>query len=161
MHRLGLIGPADATADGRENPAVPWYRAFDENGKNLKHSWFIGFAPADHPQVAIAVNMCNPSDERFFIFRFIGTEGVISGTLGISKYPEDEPDSLTWSSNSRCAGLRFEAKLEETYLPDSFIGPIASLMQAIQENGVPETAGDDNLNTLRIAEAGYKPQFRD
>jgi predicted dehydrogenase len=107
-------------------------------------------------QVAITVNMCNPSDERFFIFRFIGTEGVISGTLGISKYPEGEPDTLTWSSNSRCSGLRFEAKLEGTYLPDSFIGPIASLMQAIQENGVPETAGDDNLNTLRIAEAAYK-----
>src|SRR5262249_41256644 len=35
---------------GRENPAALWYRAFDENGKNLKHSWFIGFAPADNPQ---------------------------------------------------------------------------------------------------------------
>ncbi len=37
------------------NPAAPWYLAFGEDGKNLKHSWIIGYAPADHPQVAFAV----------------------------------------------------------------------------------------------------------
>ncbi|MDB5301246.1 MAG: spoVD [Phycisphaerales bacterium] len=39
------------------NPLAPWYRAtIDDDGKlNLKHSWYIGFAPADKPQVAFAV----------------------------------------------------------------------------------------------------------
>ena len=106
-------------------------------------------------QALVAVNMCNPSDDPFFTYRFVGTEGVIAGTLGLLKYPEGEPDTLVWSSNKRYSGLRFETKLEGTYLPDSFIGPMASLMQAIQENGVPETDGVDNLHTLRIAEAAY------
>lgn len=39
----------------RPNPLVPWYRGYDSDGKNLKHAWFIGFAPADNPQVAFAV----------------------------------------------------------------------------------------------------------
>jgi len=50
---------------------------------------------------------------------------------------------------------RFEAKLEGQWIPDSFIGPTASLMQAIQEDGVPETDGFDNLQTLRVVEACY------
>ena len=106
-------------------------------------------------QVLIAVNMCNPSDESFYIYRFIGTEGGISGTLGLHNYPLGEPDTLHWSSKAYCPELRFEAKLEGTYLPDSFIGPIASLMEAVQTGGTPETEGADNLNTLRIIEAAY------
>jgi penicillin-binding protein 2 len=34
---------------------APWYVAFGEDGKNLKHSWIIGYAPANNPQVAFAV----------------------------------------------------------------------------------------------------------
>jgi penicillin-binding protein 2 len=37
------------------NPEAPWYRGWGEDGTKLKHSWFIGFAPADHPKVAFAV----------------------------------------------------------------------------------------------------------
>ena len=106
-------------------------------------------------QALVAVNMCNPSDDRFFVFRFLGTDGAITGTLGLLKYPQGEPDTLVWSSNKNYSDLRFEAKLEGTYVPDSFIGPMVSLMQAIQDDGIPETDGADNLNTLQIAEAAY------
>jgi penicillin-binding protein 2 len=34
---------------------APWYIGFGEDGKNLKHSWIIGYAPASHPQIAFAV----------------------------------------------------------------------------------------------------------
>jgi penicillin-binding protein 2 len=37
------------------NPEAPWFRGFGEDGKTLKHSWFIGFAPADNPKIAFAV----------------------------------------------------------------------------------------------------------
>lgn len=37
------------------NPEAPWYRGWGEEGTKLKHSWFIGFAPADKPKVAFAV----------------------------------------------------------------------------------------------------------
>jgi hypothetical protein len=37
------------------NPEAPFFRGFGEDGKTLKHSWFIGFAPADNPKIAFAV----------------------------------------------------------------------------------------------------------
>ena len=35
--------------------ATPWYRGWNADGKALNHAWFIGFAPANDPQVAFAV----------------------------------------------------------------------------------------------------------
>jgi cell division protein FtsI/penicillin-binding protein 2 len=42
---------------GHINEEAKWYRGWGEEGTKLKHSWFVGFAPADHPKVAIAVAM--------------------------------------------------------------------------------------------------------
>ena len=106
-------------------------------------------------QALCAVDLCNPGADPFANFHFSGTEGVISGTFGLLSYPQGQPDTLVWSSTKHCAGKRFEEELEGAWFPDAFIGPIASLMQAIQEDSVPETDGADNLNTLRIVEAAY------
>ncbi len=40
-----------------DNPNLKalWYRGAGNEGKDLNHAWYIGFAPADHPQVAFAV----------------------------------------------------------------------------------------------------------
>jgi predicted dehydrogenase len=111
---------------------------------------------ADHLQALIADNHYNHSDDYFAVFRFIGTEGYIRGTLGaMYNYPHGREDTLEWSSTRYYPDKRFEAKLEGRWIPDAFIGPTASLMQAIQEDGVPETDGADNLQTLRIVEAAY------
>jgi penicillin-binding protein 2 len=42
-----------ATAD-RATP-WPWYRGWGKDGTDKNHAWFIGYAPADNPQVAFAV----------------------------------------------------------------------------------------------------------
>ena len=111
---------------------------------------------APNMQALIADNHYNHSDDYFAVFRFIGTDGVITGTLGaMYNYPDGRPDTLEWSSRRLYADKRFEAKLEGKWIPDSFIGPTASLMQAIQDDGVPETDGFDNLQTLRVVEACY------
>ena len=111
---------------------------------------------ADDMQALVADNHYNQSDDYFAVFRFIGTEGVITGTLGaMYNYPHGQPDTLAWSSKRHYPDKRFEAKLEGKWIPDSFIGPTASLMQAIQEDGTPETDGYDNLQTLRVVEACY------
>ena len=34
---------------------TPWYRATDAEGQHLVHSWYMGYAPADHPQLAFCV----------------------------------------------------------------------------------------------------------
>jgi predicted dehydrogenase len=107
-------------------------------------------------QALIADNHYNQSDDYFATFRFIGTEGFISGTLGaMYNYPHGRPDTLEWSSRRHYPDKRFDAKLEGKWIPDAFIGPTASLMQAIQEDGEPETSGADNVQTLRVVEACY------
>jgi cell division protein FtsI/penicillin-binding protein 2 len=35
--------------------AFPWYQGVGEDGQALAHAWYIGYAPADHPQIAFAV----------------------------------------------------------------------------------------------------------
>ena len=42
-------------AYGRVQTDRPWYRGAGEDGSQLNHAWFIGFAPANDPQVAFAV----------------------------------------------------------------------------------------------------------
>ena len=46
-----FLEPSTST---RVNPEAPWYRGTGKNESELNHAWFIGFAPADHPQVAFA-----------------------------------------------------------------------------------------------------------
>jgi cell division protein FtsI/penicillin-binding protein 2 len=40
---------------GDENPEAMWYRGTGREGGKPHHSWFIGYAPAENPQVAFAV----------------------------------------------------------------------------------------------------------
>lgn len=113
----------------------------------------------DYPsglQALVAVNHYNRSDDTFAHFRFVGTEGFIRGTLGLLyNYPHGRPDTLEWGSSRHYLEHRFSARLEGMWIPDAFLGPMASLMQAIQEDGVPETDGADNLMTLQVVEAAY------
>lgn len=37
------------------NPLAPWYRGTGASGTDRAHAWFVGYAPADNPQVAFAV----------------------------------------------------------------------------------------------------------
>jgi cell division protein FtsI/penicillin-binding protein 2 len=37
------------------NSAAPWYRATGRQGDKPHHSWFMGYAPAEKPQIAFAV----------------------------------------------------------------------------------------------------------
>lgn len=34
---------------------TPWYRSSDSEGKHVVHAWFMGFAPAEEPEVAFCV----------------------------------------------------------------------------------------------------------
>src|SRR5205085_6545211 len=49
-----MVDLAMSTHDA-PNPRAPWYRATGRQGDQPHHSWFIGFAPAEDPQIAVAV----------------------------------------------------------------------------------------------------------
>ena len=63
---------------------------------------------------------------------------------------------MSFSSRLRINQYRFDFGIEGIWIPDAFVGPMASLMRAIEEGGTPETDGRDNLRTLQMVHAGYR-----
>jgi predicted dehydrogenase len=114
------------------------------------------FHYSDDRRVTIDVNHHNWSDDAYARFRFLGTEGIITGTLGLLyDYPTGRVDTLAYASRSEPRTWH-EAQLSTWWIPDAFAGPMASLMEAIQTDGEPLTAGADNLGTLRTVFASYR-----
>ena len=110
----------------------------------------------DERQVTIAVNHHDWSGDAHAYYRFQGTEGVITGTLGLLyDYPTGRVDTLAYATREDPATW-FEATLSTWWIPDAFAGPMASLMGAIQADGHPLTSGEDNLGTLRTVFAAYR-----
>ena len=106
----------------------------------------------------VLIDVCHTTwqDDPFAIFRFEGTEGVIKGTIGLMyNYPTGRPDTLEFMSK-RNPGFWFSARLDSMWIPDAFVGPMASLMRAIESGSEPETSGRDNLRTLQIVFAEYR-----
>jgi predicted dehydrogenase len=107
-------------------------------------------------QVLIDVCHSTWTDDPYAIFRLEGTEGVIKGTIGLMyNYPTGRPDTLEFMSK-RNPGYWFSARLDTMWIPDAFVGPMASLMCAIEHNSEPETSGRDNLKTLQVVFAEYR-----
>src|SRR5262245_53594895 len=108
-------------------------------------------------QALVAVNHHDHSDDSYATFRFLGTEGLIKGTIGLLyNYPNGRPDTLQVHSDRIAPDTWFDIKLEGLWIPDAFIGPIASLMDAIQSDSTPITDATDNLGTLRVVHAAYR-----
>lgn len=104
-------------------------------------------------QALVAVNHYNMHAEASAIFRFLGTEGAIEGTIGLMyNYPSGRPDTLRYSRKDEPP---VDLPLDEFWIPDAFVGPMAGLMQAIETDTLPLTDTADNLNTLRLIEAAY------
>jgi predicted dehydrogenase len=106
----------------------------------------------------VLIDACHSTwqDDPYAIFRLEGTEGVIKGTIGLMyNYPKGRPDTLEFMSK-RNSGYWFSARLDSMWIPDAFIGPMASLMCAIENKSEPETSGRDNLRTLQVVFAEYR-----
>lgn len=106
----------------------------------------------------VLIDVCHGTwqDDPYAVFRFEGTEGVIKGTIGLMyNYPTGRPDTLEFMSKKN-PGYWFSARLSKMWIPDAFVGPMASLMCAIENGSEPETSGRDNLRTLQIVFAEYR-----
>jgi len=106
----------------------------------------------------VLIDVCHTTwqDDAYAIFRFEGTEGVIKGTIGLMyNYPTGRPDTLEFMSK-RNPGYWFSARLDSMWIPDAFVGPMASLMCSIEDGTEPETSGRDNLSTLQVVFAEYR-----
>lgn len=115
------------------------------------------FRYADGRLAAVHTNHENLAGDVSAEFRIDGSDGSIRGTLGLLyDYPHGRPDTLeVWSRSLPTDGW-LPYPVTTRWLPDAFIGPMASLLQAIAEGGEPATSGRDNLGTLRIVHALYR-----
>lgn len=108
-------------------------------------------------QGLLAINHHDTSNDPYATFRFMGSEGVVSGTIGLLyDYPAGRRDTLKVFSKRLALDTTVAVELEGSWIPGAFIGPMASLMEAIQTGGTPLTDAADNLETLRIVLAGYR-----
>ncbi len=109
-------------------------------------------------QALVSVNHYNQWAEPFATFRFIGTEGAIDGTIGLMyNYPSGRPDTIEITSKQFGSGVKITPTLDEMWIPDAFVGTMASLMEAIQTDSEPkDNSTRDNLNTLRVVQAAYR-----
>jgi predicted dehydrogenase len=108
-------------------------------------------------QALVAVNHHDESGDHYATFRFLGTEGVIKGTVGLLyNYPDGRPDTLQCRSNRVTPAVWYDIALEGLWIPDAFIGPMASLMAAIESGEPPVTAAADNIGTLQLVHAAYR-----
>jgi len=107
-------------------------------------------------QILITVCHFDWSPGLYSLFRVLGTDGLIEGTIGTNyDYPEGRSDTIRYTSRAH-PERNFSATLPGRWIPDAFYGPMASLMEAIQTGGEAVTSAADNLGTLRVVEASYR-----
>lgn len=86
-------------------------------------------------------------------WRVEGMDGMARGTIGWPFYPEPTPSTIDYTTIADPRWI--SPRWPETWFPDAFVGPMAQLMVAIEENKEPEISGKDNLNTMALVDACY------
>lgn len=89
-------------------------------------------------------------------FRIDGSAGSIRGTLGVLyDYPRGRLGTLEVSS-SRVPTEGWAAYPVTTHwIPDAFLGPMASVLDAAATGSTPRSSARDNIGTLRLVQAIY------
>jgi predicted dehydrogenase len=102
-------------------------------------------------------NQENVAGDNEARFRIDGSAGSIKGDLGLlADYPHGRPDTLElWSSVMPTDGW-LPYPVTRRWVPDAFLGPVGSLLRAIEDGGEPESGARDNLKTLQLVDALYR-----
>lgn len=85
-------------------------------------------------------------------WRVEGTDGLARGTIGWPSYPAKTPSTLDYTTK-RFPGFWFQPRWKEVWFPDAFVGTMAQLLVAMEENAEPEIGGRDNLETIALCVA--------
>ena len=87
-------------------------------------------------------------------YRIEGMTGTARGTIGWPSYPLRTPSTLDFTTTA--AAEWHQPRWDEVWFPDAFVGPMAQLLCALEDNAAPEISGDDNLHTMALVEACYR-----
>ena len=87
-------------------------------------------------------------------WRVEGTEGMARGTIGWPEYPKRVPSTIDFTTT---ASRRWhKPRWKKVWFPDAFVGPMAELLCALEQNRQPTISGTDNLKTMALVEACYR-----
>ena len=90
-------------------------------------------------------------------FRVEGTHGALRGTLGLLyDYPHGRPDTLEIHSRVLPTDGWLPYPVTSRWIPDAFLGPMASVLAAVAEGEPLRSSARDNLGTLRLCDALYE-----
>jgi predicted dehydrogenase len=92
--------------------------------------------------------------DTYIRWRVEGTAGMARGTIGWPSYPHRTPSTLDFTTN-RQPGYWSQPRWPEVWFPDAFVGPMAQLLCALEDNTTPEINGRDNLQTMALVDACY------
>ena len=88
-------------------------------------------------------------------WRVEGTEGIARGTIGWPGYPERVPSTIDYST-IHDNGAWHSPRWDSVWFPDAFIGPMAELLCALEQNRTPTINARDNLMTMALVDACYR-----
>ena len=87
-------------------------------------------------------------------WRIEGTDGVMLGTIGWPNYPVRTPSTLTYSTKQTGDSWVTPA-WDDVWFPDAFVGTMAQLLCAVEDDTEPEIGGRDNVETIALCEAVF------
>ncbi|WP_420641224.1 Gfo/Idh/MocA family protein [Candidatus Leptofilum sp.] len=93
--------------------------------------------------------------DMYIKWRVEGTDGMAHGTIGWPKYGDSDSQSTLQFSTKQEPNMWFTPTWPEVWFPDAFIGPMAQLIEAVQNGAEPELSGEDNLKTMALIDAAY------
>lgn len=96
------------------------------------------------------------TEEDFYIkWRVEGIDGMAQGTIGWPKFPERVPSTLELTCKA-VPNQWIRPKWEGVWFPDAFLGTMAQLLCAVENDAEPEISGKDNLKTMAAIDACYQ-----
>ena len=87
-------------------------------------------------------------------WRIEGTTGMARGSIGWPSYPVRTPSTLDYTTTS--SPEWYKPRWTEVWFPDAFVGPMAQLLCALENQSPPEITAEDNLKTMALVEACYR-----
>lgn len=92
---------------------------------------------------------------NYINWRVEGTQGIAEGDFGWHRRPPEYCGSTLKLASRDYPDQWITPQWDRQWFPDAFIGTMASLMCAIEQQLPPEISAEDNLNTLACIEACY------
>lgn len=93
---------------------------------------------------------------NYIRWRVEGLEGFVEGEIGWHKREPEFCGSTLKLASKKYPGQFIEPKWETQWFPDAFVGTMASLLCAIENQSEPEISARDNVRTLACVEACYQ-----